>query len=292
MASNYVFVGIALVVILLLTWLRFRLHQKAHAQYKQRAGVARGSVKASLRVVRLRGHSRISDCANARLLPPICWTLRSIHVMNLHETILADLQCNILTGHGRDNARFLFVKIDAAKADQAKNWLADFARNHVTSALKQKHQRTLWREAGLDGGAIAHIALSASGYRKLGFAEASLPEGTDPFKRRQTTGYRNAFATGMKARQPYLLDPAVADWEAGYRDDIDVMILLADDDVAALESRAKDVAAAISSFAIVQAVETGQTVHRKFNLPGGEKELGVEHFGFVDGRSQPLTSAG
>lgn len=280
MASNYVFVGIALVVILLLTWLRFRLHQKAHAQRNQRAGEAsRCPYTRTLERLGLRNRKALSS---ALLDAPIDASDAAA------QAVLADLQCNILTGHGRDNARFLFVKIDAAKAAEAKVWLADFARNHVTSALKQKHQRTLWRDAGLDGGAIAHIALSASGYRKLGFAEASLPEGTDPFKRRQTTSYRNAFSTGMKARQPYLLDPAVADWEAGYRDDIDLMILLADDNVLALESRAKDVAAAISSFAVVQAVETGQTVHRKFNLPGGEKELGVEHFGFVDGRSQPL----
>jgi Dyp-type peroxidase family len=280
MASNYLIVGIALVAILFITWLRFRLHQKAHAQ-------------------RNRHPQERSRCPYTRTLEMFGLRKRNAAAPNLldapidardeaAQSVLADLQGNILTGHGRDHARFLFVKIDAQKAAETKNWLADFARKHVTSALKQKHQRTLWREAGLDGGAIAHIALSASGYRKLGFAETALPQGADPFARRQTTSYRNAFSTGMKARQPYLLDPAVADWESGYRDDIDVMILLADDDVAALESRARDVAAAISSFAIVQAVETGQTVHRKFNLPGGEKELGVEHFGFVDGRSQPL----
>lgn len=280
MASNYLIVGIALVAILLITWLRLRIRRKIDALSNGRAG--EGSRCPYTRTLEALGLSKRKAAPASLLDAPIDATT------DAGKALLSDLQCNILTGHGRDNARFLFVKIDAQKVDQAKTWLADFARNHVTSALKQKHQRIMWREAGLDGGAVAHIALSASGYRKLGFADASLPQGSDPFNRRQTTSYRNVFSAGMKARQPYLLDPAVADWEQGYRDDIDVMILLADDNLAALKSRAAEIAAGVASFGSVQAIESGQTIHRKFNFPDGEKELGVEHFGFVDGRSQPL----
>ncbi len=148
MASNYLIVGIALVAIVFLTWLRFRLYQKAHAQRSKTA-----SKCPYTRTLEMLGLQKRQALASSVLDLPI--DARDATA----QPILADLQCNIFTGHGRYNARFLFIKIDAEKADQAKSWLAAFARNHVTSALKQTHQRTLWREAGLDGGAIAHVAL-------------------------------------------------------------------------------------------------------------------------------------
>lgn len=280
MASFYLIVGIALVAILFLTWLRFHLYAKAR---RARSGDGTQTRCPYTRTLEMFGLRRRQSAASASFLDaPV--DARSVD----SQELLADLQCNILTGHGRDHARFLFIKIDSTKVDAAKSWISEFARTYVTSALKQKHQRTLWREALIDGGRVAHIAIASSGYRKLGFGEASLPQGSDPFKRRTTPGYRNAFADGMKQRQPYLLDPAVSAWDDGYRDDIDMMILIADDDVASLDAFAKAVGDGVSLFGTVQAVESGETVHRKFNLADGEKELGVEHFGFVDGRSQPL----
>lgn len=204
------------------------------------------------------------------------------------EPILADLQANILTGHGRDFARMLFIRIDAAKVNEAKSWVAEFAKQHVTSALRQKHQRFMFREAGLDGGRICHVAIAASGYRKFGYAETALPQGSDPFARRSSSGYRNVFADGAKKRQPYLLDADIAQWDAGYRQDIDLMVLVADDNSDALASFVDTLATEIAQFGSVDAIESGQTVHRTFQLKDGEHELGVEHFGFVDGRSQPL----
>lgn len=204
------------------------------------------------------------------------------------ELILADLQANILTGHGRDFARMIFVKIDPVRVEAAKNWVAAFAKEYVTSALRQKQQRFMFRQAGLDGGQLCHVAIAASGYRKFGFAETSIPQGSDPFKRRGTPAYRNVFADGAKKRQPYLLDPQVSAWEAGYRDDIDLMILVANDDSSALKAFVEKLGTEVAQFGSVEAVETGETIHRSFQLKDGEHELGVEHFGFVDGRSQPL----
>jgi Dyp-type peroxidase family len=296
--ANYLIVGIALAAILFITWLRFRLYGKAHDRANSRSGSDGSTGKSkcpytrTLEMLGLRKRGAKASGANASgvgassnadfLNAPIDAQDEAV------KAVLADLQCNILTGHGRANARFLFVKLDPAKIADARKFIADFARNHVTSAQKQKFQRKLWRDAGIDGGLVAHVAISSSGYRKLGYSEASLPQGSDPFARRKTTSYRNVFADGMKGRRQYLLDAPVGDWDNGYQDDIDLMILIADDDAAALDKFTAEVSAQVAAFGSVAAQENGKTVHRKFDFADGEKELGVEHFGYVDGRSQPL----
>lgn len=295
--ANYLIIGIALAAILFLTWLRHRLYEKARRQSNGGAGKSKCPYTRALERLGLR--KRGANASNAQNAPSDSNSSnksKDSSILNSAidaqdpavQPVLADLQCNILSGHGRSNARFLFVKLDAAKICQARQFIAAFARNHVTSAQTQKFQRKLWRDAGIDGGQVAHIAISASGYRKLGYSEAALPQGSDPFSRRQTTSYRNAFADGLKGRRQYLLDAPVSEWDNGYQDDIDLMFLIADDDAAALDKFTAELTAQVAAFGSVGAQESGKTVHRKFDFADGEKELGVEHFGYVDGRSQPL----
>jgi Dyp-type peroxidase family len=90
-----------------------------------------------------------------------------------------------------------------------------------------------------------------------------------------------------------LLDPPVDQWENGFQDPIDALIILAADNPADLAAAELEVRQQVKELAIVKAVETGQTLRRKFEATvdgsGVQKEFGnvVEHFGYADGVSQP-----
>jgi Dyp-type peroxidase family len=86
----------------------------------------------------------------------------------------------------------------------------------------------------------------------------------------------------MESYQRELLDPDPATWEEAYRGrQIDAMILLADDDEGFLLRQARDVFQNVSNVADVLAVEPGRVLRN-------DADESIEHFGYVDGRSQPL----
>jgi Dyp-type peroxidase family len=186
---------------------------------------------------------------------------------------LQDLQANILKGHGRFHTGHIFISF-AGMRSQA---IADLVRTvgaHCTSAYQQLRTNKKY-PPHLDAGVVRCFFLSASGYRALG-PLATVPAGT-------------AFGEGMGKRQSVLADPPRAHWaEAGWRDgEPDAMILVADADPDAVT---KDLEATENwlngTGAKILFVERGLQQSRQFRA--GEKAEGVEHFGYVDGRSQPL----
>jgi deferrochelatase/peroxidase EfeB len=113
----------------------------------------------------------------------------------------------------------------------------------------------------------------------LGFTaaqiEASFPEEPGDF------GVRSNFREGMQAHAGELNDPPPSNWEEGYRTgEIDAMILLADDDEAFLLRQAGVLITELEEFSTVLMVERGNALR----TDSGE---GIEHFSYVDGRSQP-----
>lgn len=96
-------------------------------------------------------------------------------------------------------------------------------------------------------------------------------------------GVQSNFKEGMRAHADELNDPPAAGWEPGYRGapPVDAMILLADDDAGFLLRRARDLLSEVADFAGVRAVERGDALRN-------EQGEGIEHFGYVDGRSQPI----
>jgi Dyp-type peroxidase family len=204
--------------------------------------------------------------------------------------VLEDLQGNILSGHGRDYAVYLFLRFeDAAKA---RRLLSGLAQGSVSSALRQLQESDAFAANGTDGGLFVHTALSAKGYVFLDVQK--LPLGSNPRQMGGSDGYVDAFATGMKARQSWLDDPQVADWEQQYRGEIHALILLAAD----AENTVKQAVTKLESLlapnptapvAKIVASEFGFVQRRRFqgsdpNKPGEP----VEHFGFVDNISQPV----
>lgn len=204
--------------------------------------------------------------------------------------MLGDLQANILKGHGRKFAYHIFLCLEAAKIDQAKNWLSEFAKTRLTSALEYEDARKKHKQYGVDGGAIFTLSISASGYAALGVPAKKLPvEQITPAI--SIVGDEPAFPVGAKARAEKLGDGNPAkDWEAPFRDDIDIIIIVADSNASKAQQLSKIIEAEVAVFSKGKPFnQKGQVLHRKAEV--GESfinEINIEHFGYADGVSQPM----
>jgi len=190
---------------------------------------------------------------------------------------LATLQGNILKGHGRDHAVYVFFVLPENRAKAAAT-LKRLASEFVTSALVQHQQTKRYRRLGVSGGLFGNLFLSADGYRALGLdPKALFPEAAEE----GVAAVSSTFAGGMRATAVEdFADPPVTAWDRGYQTRIDAMLLLADDDELFLMRRTREALEAIERTCTVSLVETGQALR---DATGN----GVEHFGFADGRSQP-----
>ena len=214
--------------------------------------------------------------------------------------VLEDLQGNILQGHGRFHAVHLFMYFNEDRIEDVKRWISKFADRQVTSAWKQVEQAQAYRKHHTDAGVFGHFALSAEGYRALGFPEHRIPRGADPRNRNKLedsdpakVDYSNVFGAGMASRQPFLLDPPQTEFEPGYNDPakpIHAMILLAADDPAEMAAIERVIVSELTHDGMVEvlAIEQGVNLKKQFRFEDGPDGVAVEHFGYVDGRSQPL----
>lgn len=199
------------------------------------------------------------------------------------EAFLQSIQGNIVKGHGRDFTAHLICQMTGTN-DQVRNWIADFAANHVTTASLARRQTASWKAAGGAGDEFAMLLLAPDGYRYLGFADSQFPSPGGPFVSPNDPRY---FANGLKgqaaAPRPFN-DPPVAQWEAPYQQTVHAMILLADDDKPRLDARVTSTQATLAGVMNVLCVERGAALRKQF--PRGN--LVIEHFGFQDGVSQPI----
>lgn len=186
----------------------------------------------------------------------------------------SQLQGNILNGHGRDHTANVFVVLPE-QPDLARAVLLGLSR-HITSAVMQEAERRAFRqdrEAG--GGTFGTLLLAASAYRKAGYTEDELNQA---FTEDQDGLADTPFLKGAKAAVGELADPDPTKWEAPYRN-IDALLLLADSHPTILNGVVATLQASLAGKASVY-VERGKALRRN-----GE---GIEHFGYLDGRSQPL----
>lgn len=206
------------------------------------------------------------------LKKPLEWKKASVDELKM----LGDLQGNILKGHGRHHTMNLFLEFQ--DASQAKTWIKGLSITNALEQLKAAEEFRLSKAKGekpTDGGIFRVIAISSAGYLALGVPSAKLP--TD-----------QAFTAGMKARGASLKDPSpepiagAKGWEKHFRkNNIHAILIIA-------ASKAKEVNAEFK--ALTKTLPDGITILGKecgvsyFNANGE----GIEHFGYVDGRSQPL----
>ena len=211
------------------------------------------------------------------LRSPIIW--KNWSVDSTVRKVLGSLQANILKGHGREHTRNLFWRF--AGADRAA--LCAVVRRigrDMPSALDQLQAAEHFRKTGESGGPVLCLFLRPGGYAALGAAD-SAPDAAD----------HPAYAAGMQQRgpdatlKPRINDPELSQWEAEFQGEIDAMLLVAGTTAAEADLVAKRWTKRLSTAgATLLHDEVGSAIKREV---AGSME-GVEHFGYVDGRSQPL----
>lgn len=185
------------------------------------------------------------------------------------DTLLQNLQPNIVKGHVRDHLGVVFVRFDDAVEGCAfvagVRALMKSAKDHLLEiqAFKASHDPAA-------GSPYVGLGLTASGYAALGIAVIpSDPQFTQP--------------GGMKSSRSTLHDPAVSLWEEPYREDIHAVVLIGDagDNEERFVTRRNAVLDLLTDGVVVLGEERGRSLVNA-------NQHGIEHFGYVDGRSQPL----
>ncbi|HEV8083707.1 MAG TPA: hypothetical protein VGP55_10915 [Chitinophagaceae bacterium] len=188
------------------------------------------------------------------------------------DTFLSNLQGNILKGHGRDNTVHILVTFKADKINEAKAWIKTFANEKLTTFKEQLRQRELFKRNQKPGALFASIYFTQSFYKYLG---------------KDIKVFEDTFQKGMKNKID-LFDPPVTDWEPEYDQEIHAMILLGHGDISELGEASATIIEELEnekhpelSIANIVTLEYGSAIR---NASGD----GLEHFGYVDGISQPL----
>lgn len=198
-----------------------------------------------------------------------------------YDNLLKNLQANILKPHGRNFARLLMVQFKAGGPKSA-TWIRDIVTPLLTTARAQYDQSVARREdPSFDGGTVYGFFMSAKGYEFLGLSI----DGFDS----------DAYKKGMKDRESSFIsrllgandkDPKPATWEGGYQGEIHALITISDNDLDRLVRALADLESTLTSVAEVVAVEEGVTL--RWKTSDGRKGAPIEHFGYVDGVSNPL----
>ncbi|MDF2193705.1 Dyp-type peroxidase domain-containing protein [Paraflavitalea sp. CAU 1676] len=185
------------------------------------------------------------------------------------DPLLSKLQGNILKGHGRDLTAHLFLRFYKSKEKAARAWIRTELAPQLTSFKKQLFERERYNRNAVKGGMFTAFFITAAGYRALDY------ENVDVMLTDQ------GFLKGMKGRREKINDPVKEQWEKGYQGEIHAMVLLADDDAARLIRGIRDIIDSVTGIADIATMENG-------NVLRNENDDGIEHFGYVDGISQPL----
>jgi Dyp-type peroxidase family len=197
------------------------------------------------------------------LQKPLDWEAASA------ATTLKQLQPNILKAHVRNHLAVLLLSFEDRA--EGRRFLHEVAHDHMKSALQhleevKAHKRPPYPQ----GTTYVGVALSATGYATLGVPDDRVPAD-------------GSFRRGMKAAatRRELADPPVTTWELPYRESIHAIVLIGDAREAPVRSRRAAVLDLMPDSVTLLGEETGLY---RLNAAGD----GIEHFGYVDGRSQPL----
>lgn len=201
--------------------------------------------------------------------------------VKLGDAFLTDLQANILKFHGRQFALHMFVIFNREKILTASRVIADLAiRSIVTSANKQLMDTDQHKlNQNFDGGPVITMSLSGFGYNKLGQSH-HIPQ---PIITDILTGIQGpelALVHGMKSRAAKLEDKTEI-WDEEFRNDIDAVITVADDNLNIATMMTDMIAVAFGQSATVVKIQKGEILRN-------EHGIGIEHFGYADGISQPI----
>jgi Dyp-type peroxidase family len=185
-----------------------------------------------------------------------------------NREMLSGIQGNILKAHGRKHTANLFISGKVGKQEEVKTWIKSLVEGEdriIKSGYEQLRSNALWKEQQVDSGIFACIHISAAGYKYLGKDVKGKFEG--------------AFLDGMGKAD--LKDPNQNSWDAGMNDNAHFMLLIGAIKPEGVNQKVTDIKNEIDGFADVLFTQVGNAV---LNTEGA----GIEHFGYVDGVSQPL----
>ncbi len=184
------------------------------------------------------------------------------------SNLLANLQGHILKHHGRTHAYHILIKFNPEETFLARQWINNFANNKITSAQTQLIDAANRNSGGNpDGGLFRTFSLSHSGYVNLGIPSEQIPSSD------------SSFTNGLKASKDLLSDN-LEDWETPFLDTIDALIIVADENVSNASDDKNRILNEISGFSTVVHIQKGKILRNQHGI-------GIEHFGYADGISQP-----
>lgn len=197
-----------------------------------------------------------------------------------YDTLLKNMQANILWAHGRNFARHVFIRFTGDRA-AVRGWIRQSIAPTVTTARDQLDQ-IIAREKteGLNGGQVTGFFLSAKGYKHLGLD-------TKPFE--------GVFRRGMKSQRFNPLeavkgsrnkDPDPDTWESGFQKEIHALVTVADTQEEVVKGAVERMRTSLMGIGEVAGIQEGVVLRRP--IPGTNQFEPVEHFGYFDGISQPL----
>ncbi|MEQ1516787.1 MAG: hypothetical protein ABL931_09890, partial [Usitatibacteraceae bacterium] len=196
------------------------------------------------------------------------------------RAMLANLQGNILKGHGRNRTANIFVHIKRGKAAAARAFFKKYAAHKLMSAADQLEAAAIFRKNHASRDPLVTRAFVAIVFSKSGYAALNVPSTSTPGD--------VAFNAGLKARGGLVNDPPGSKWHRGYRGDLHAMILIggpADTPASDKSSLVEKEIAYLVASAPDGVTFVGMERGHGYNNKNGD---GLEHFGYVDGRSQPL----
>jgi Dyp-type peroxidase family len=188
-----------------------------------------------------------------------------------NKELLSGIQGNILKAHGRHHTANLFISGKDGKQKEVKKWLnslVDGENAIIKSCYSQLRSNALWKEKEVDSGLFACIHISSRGYEYL----------IEPVDVRMNE-FELTFKRGIQLAG--LQDPDFNTWDAGINDNAHFLLILANAKPDELSRSTIDIQNEIKGFAEVMAIQMGDAMLNK-------EGAGIEHFGYVDGISQPL----
>jgi len=203
------------------------------------------------------------------LTKPLAWKTASGDA----DAMLSQLQPNIVKGHVREHMQVLFVQFSGAAEGRA--FLGAVARKMKSAKKHLLEVERFQSPAKTPGTRYIGVGITRTGYSKLGIPAASVPGSAKPSAR--------PFRNSMRADESVAIlgDPAVSAWEEPYRHTIHAVVLIGDATKASVTATRAEIDALLTPKVELLGVEIGRG---QTNTHGD----GIEHFGYVDGRSQPL----
>jgi len=181
------------------------------------------------------------------------------------KKIAPDLQGNILSSHGRDHANHVFIRFKSLNS--ARSFIKMEIAGKITSAAEQKQNSKDFKSGKSNGlRTFKNFSLSHEGYKFFAIDGGQIPADAK-------------FRGGMAKSRTNLNDPIRSKWEKPYQTDWHAVLVIANKSPTILKIRTSFLKAKLRNIATVY-VESGMGIR---NNEGAH----IEHFGYVDGISQP-----